>query len=70
MVVLLAIAAISQPPPTVEVRESARMSVRIYRPTKITAEDWARDSNKKMRRETVIRGEDGRPIPIRLIEYE
>jgi hypothetical protein len=70
MLAFLAFAAIGDVPPTVEVRSRARASVRVYQGTKVTAEEWKRDTNKAVKRETVIRGEDGRPLPIRLIEYQ
>jgi hypothetical protein len=64
VLLLAALAAVSQPSPA-----QAKASVRIIQAVRATSADWEKLPPGR-RREVVVRETDGRPVKIRLIEFE
>jgi hypothetical protein len=66
---LLLTAAIATLTPLPSAHASARVAVRIVAPARASERDW-KDAPAPLRRETVVRGESGEPVSVRLIEYQ
>lgn len=67
MLLAAALAALAQP--AVQPRASARVSVRIVAPARVSAADWT-VAPGRLRRETLIHSETGQRMRVRLIEYQ
>jgi hypothetical protein len=71
-VLLLAALAASQAapaPPPPKARLQATATVRIERPSTVTAKDWEQ-TPQPMKREVIVSDEQGRPILLRLVENQ
>ena len=65
---LIALVA-SLTPPVYRVTRQSTATVRIQRSSRATAETWSK-APAHQKRETTVRGDDGRPVIMRLIEHE
>ena len=70
MLLLAALAAQASPAPSQpNVTVQATATVRIERPSTVTAKDWER-TPQLMKREVIVRDEQGRPLRLRLVENQ
>lgn len=55
--------------PDGRVTRQSIVSVRILQPSRATAQTWSK-APAQQKREMIVRGDDGKPIVLRLIEHE